>query len=350
MRIAIDIREACHPRPTGKGVWIRGCLQAMLRTNHEFLLLSDREVPSTFSLGKNSVHRFPAGLQWHFRAAAWVRRERPDAYLSPTSYLVPAMLHTSVPCVPVVHDLIAFRGEPHDRKAVLMERLLLPRAVARAAHICCVSDTTAHDLLARFPNVPKSRITSVYAGPLLSSPSPRASGTAGIVCIATLCPRKNQLRLIRAYAALPQHLRDRHPLLLAGGRGWHDQDIVDLARTTPGVTWLEYVTDTQYNELLSACAVFAYPSLYEGFGLPVLDALQRGVPVLTSRDSALAETAGDAALLVDPQNVASISAGLERLLTDTRFCDELAEKGPRRAAEFSWDRTAGKVLDVLSRL
>jgi alpha-1,3-rhamnosyl/mannosyltransferase len=351
MRIAIDVREVCRPQITGKGAWARGCLQVLLQEqSHQFLLLTDSPLPANFSGANVTTHLFKHGPGWHFRAAKFLKQEHPDVVLCPTSYLIPAILHQSVPCVPIVHDLIAFQREPHNRKAKILERALLPRALRRAAHVLCISESTKHDILERFPELPLDRLTSVFAGPFRASPPPRVAKPAGILCIATLCPRKNQLRLIRAYAALPEALKAAHPLLLAGGRGWRDVPILRLVEQTPGVQWLQYVRDSEYDALLSRCAVFAYPSLYEGFGLPVLDALQRGVPVLTSDRGSLQEVAGDAALLVDPERVPSMTDGLQRLLTDATLRERLAAAGPAQAAQYSWQRTATIVLDVLSRL
>jgi len=171
-----------------------------------------------------------------------------------------------------------------------------------------------------------------------------------ILCVATLCPRKNQLRLIEAFKLLPEKLRSTSRLILAGGRGWFDQPIVDAAASTENVQWLDYVSDEEYERLLSTCTVFAYPSLKEGFGIPALDALQRGVPVLTSDRSSLPEVAGSAALYVDPESVESIAQCLEILLTNDMMRGMLAEAGPVQATKFSWKRTVDLFLEVLRNL
>ncbi len=271
------------------------------------------------------------------------------AYVSPTSYLVPFLLPRRVPCVPVVHDLIAFRHEPHERKAQLIERLTLGRVVRRAAGVLTVSEATKADLLARYPFLDPTCVTPVFAGPMceqvpLSEPDGRT-----ILCVATLCPRKNQERLLRAYASLPDALRLRFRLLLVGARGWDDDGIIRLARTTSGAEWRDYVPDEEYQSLLATCTVFALPSLYEGFGMQVLDGLQRGIPVLTSDRGSLREVAGDAACTVDPQSVESIAEGLTGLLESAEARDALRRAGPPAAARFSWDRTANLAWDAIRR-
>ncbi len=351
MRIAIDVREACRPRPTGKGMWVRGAVTALIAENtHTFVLLGDVPPPSSWLRPNVRNVRLLAGFAWHLAALRFLRRERPDVYMSPTSFIVPALLPHGIRCVPVVHDFIAFRHEPHDRKAVLLERMFLPRALRRAAHILTTSDATCRDLRERFPRIPAEAVSAVFAGPPRENPPPTRSDGCTIVCVGTLCPRKNQRRLIEAFTLLPAALRERSRLVLVGGRGWHDADIVSAARGTPGVGWKGYLADAELDSLLQHCAVFAYPSLYEGFGLPVLDAFARGIPVLTSDRGSLKELAGSAALIVNPEDVRSIADGLAVLLSDAQRREALCARGELRANEYSWRRTANLCDKVLSSL
>ncbi len=347
--IAVDAREAFGPRRTGKGQWTRGFLEELVRRDVVLRLFVAGPVDGAWAGNAEIVRVGGTGPAWHAAVARRVGAS-PDigAYVSPTSYIVPALLSPAVPCVPVVHDLIAFRSEPHDRKARLIERLTLKRAMRRAAAVLTVSESTKHDLLARFPTLDPTAVTPVFAGPLRATVPPSRPDGKTILCIATLCPRKNQERLIRAYASLPEDLRAGHRLLLVGARGWQDGGIVRLAHETVGVEWRDYVPDDEYESLLSTCAVFALPSLYEGFGMQILDALQRGIPVLTSQGGSLREVAGDAACVVDPLSIESITAGLDRLLREEAFRQELSRKGPIAAARFSWARTADLALSAIA--
>ena len=293
--------------------------------------------------------RLPRGLRWHLAAARFLTAEHVDVYLSPSSYIVPTLVGYNVSCVPVVHDLIAFLNEPHDRKATRIERFLLRRVVRTAAHILCVSESTATALHTRFPSLPSQKLSVCYAGPTGSRAALNEADGRTILGIGTLCPRKNQKRLIEAYAALPGELRTQYRLILAGPRGWDDDEIVTAARSTSGVEWRGYVSNDELHELLRACTVFAYPSLQEGFGLPLLNALQRGIPTLTSSGSSLAEVAGDAALLVHPEDTAALTQGLFRLLTDEPLRTRLRAAGPKQAARFSWEITAQIVADTLEQ-
>lgn len=345
--LVIDVREACRPQRTGKGQWTYGFVSELLRRKFPMTLVTDRDLPDGWK-NANGMHISGSGIRWHWKVVRWLKNQANVTYLSPTSYLVPAFAPRTVRCIPVIHDLIAFHDEPHDRKATLIERWTLPRVIRRCDCLCTISESTKKDLLARYPDLDPERVTPIFAGPLHPHPEKSQPDRKTILCVATLCPRKNQLRLICSFAQLPEDLRSTHRLVLAGGRGWQDAEIVRAARETPGVEWLGYIDGKQYESLLSTCTVFALPSLYEGFGMQILDALQRGVPVLTSDRGSLKELADGAAQIVDPESTESISRGLEELLRDAPFRSGLAEKGRRRAALYSWRRTVDLFLGVVS--
>jgi len=352
MHIAVDIREALRTCRTGKGVWVFGLIQELLTRDITIMFLTDTPVPASWKSGRSQELLITGrGLMWHIRAAAALKNIADlDAYLSTVSYIIPAIFGKKIPCVTVIHDLIAFRNEPHDRKAVWIERLTLGFALQKSKKILTISESTKHDLLARYPALDSRKVTTVFAGPLREdAPANHPTGNF-ILCAATLCPRKNQKRLIQAFAALPEIIRSHTELILIGGRGWHDQDIIDLVLKTPGVIWKNYVDDREYEELLNTCTIFALPSLYEGFGMPILDAMQRGIPVLTSDRGSLKEVAGEAALIVDPDDTTSIAQGLQTLLTERNLQETLRKKGPLQAKKFTWKRTADLIISSLNQL
>lgn len=335
MKIAIDAREAFALHKAGKGQWSKGFIDELARRDLDIVLLKQE----TFS----------SGIAWHFSAAAFAKKSDIDAYVSPTSMIVPALLGERVPCIPIIHDLIAFRSEPHSCKAKYTERLLLHRVVKHAAHICTVSQTTTHDLMERYPEIDPECITPIFAGPMSEHVPQSTPDHKTILCAGTLCPRKNQLRLIRAYASLPSHLRAQYKLILVGGRGWNDEEIVDHCHKVKGVEWRDYVSDEEYQDLLSSATILAHPSLYEGFGLQVLDAMQRGIPVLTSHRGSLQEIVGDAALTIDPESEVSITKGLTLLLEDEDLQKKFATQGPAQAKNFTWKRTVDLFLAALHK-
>jgi glycosyltransferase involved in cell wall biosynthesis len=167
-----------------------------------------------------------------------------------------------------------------------------------------------------------------------------------VLADGTLEPRKNLEALIRAWLALDPSVRGDRLLALVGPRGWDDAPILAAARDA-GARLLGRVSEDELRALYAGAAAFAYPSRYEGFGLPVLEAMAAGAPVVTSNVSSLPEVAGDAALLVDPQDTAAIGAALTRILTEPGLAEQLRARGRVQAARFTWERTARETLALL---
>ncbi len=357
MHIGIDVREACSPTRTGKGQWTYGFMTELLKRNIDITLFTDRSLPDEWKTlivshrGVCAIHKSDLkGLAWHRDAATvFTKKKDMDAYLSPVSFIVPFLVGKKKKTIPVVHDMIAFRGEPHDKRAVFIERFTLKRALKHAPLVLTISETTKADILKKFPSVDPKKITCVYAA-ADSSVVPQAKEGSSIVMVSTLSPRKNQKTLIEAYAMLPEELRSKHPLVLIGGRGWQDDDIVALAKKTKGVSYKGYLSSAECAKEMEKALVVAYPSHYEGFGLPLLDAMNAGLPVLTSDVGSMREVAGDAALLVDPNNAQSIRDGLSDLLTKKDLRDALRKKGFARSKEFSWKRSADLFLESLKNV
>lgn len=341
MKIAIDAREAFSAKKAGKGQWTYGFLQELLTRNEDIAVLTDAPAMNAVVL--------PKGIKWHFSAVDFLRNNAVDLYVSPTSFITPCIIPRTVPVLSIVHDLIAFRSEKHDAKAMMIERLTMHRALKKSTHICTVSASTKSDLLEKFPDIDADTVTPIFAGPMKPEVALSQPDNKTILCVGTLCPRKNQKQLITAFASLPEALRKQWRLVLVGSRGWNDDCIVRHAQNTKGVEWKDYVSDEEYQSLLSTATVFAYPSLYEGFGMQVLDALQRGIPVLTSDRGSLSEVTKDAAFVVDPESESSIAKGLSALLQQVDIREQLRLKGPIQATAYSWKQTVDIFLEVAQK-
>jgi glycosyltransferase involved in cell wall biosynthesis len=171
-----------------------------------------------------------------------------------------------------------------------------------------------------------------------------------ILSVGTLEPRKNLSTLLAAYATLE---RSAPRLVLAGARGWHAQSLaaqVQAPALRERVVLPGYVPDDLLPDLYAGAECFVYPSLYEGFGLPPLEALACGTPVITSTTSSLPEVVGDAALLVEPTRTDELAAALRRILEDEHLRDDLRRRGPLRAARFSWERCARETMQVYQHI
>jgi alpha-1,3-rhamnosyl/mannosyltransferase len=159
--------------------------------------------------------------------------------------------------------------------------------------------------------------------------------------------------LFAAFARLPKPLRQRFPLVVVGMKGWKYDDLLGNAQALVNdgeLRFLGYVDDAQMPAIYAGAAVFCYPSRYEGFGLPALEAMSAGVPVLTSNATSLPEVVGDAGLMVDPDDVGSMSDSLALLLQDSHVCDQLTQRGIARAGAFSWDRCAQETANVYQQV
>ena len=245
-----------------------------------------------------------------------------------------APLRAPVPVVVTVHDLAVVRYPEHFTTWTrwYARTLLLP-VLRSAARVLAVSEFTKREV-AELAGVPEDRIDVAYnaASPGVWSPTgPSASGTY-VLAVGTLEPRKNLPRLIEATASLGLELR------IAGAAGWGGVRI-----EAPHVRWLGRPSDEELAIELRGAMCLAYPSLWEGFGIPVLEAMLCGTPVVTSAGSAMEEVAGGAAELIDPKNVESIAWGIERAI-DRRA--ELRAAGLARARDFSWEATAAATVDT----
>lgn len=277
------------------------------------------------------------------------------------SFSVPRFRSGRKRLVATIHDL-SFLTHPecHTRENIAHAINGTRAAVAWADALIAISQHTRQDLI-ELVGAPPDRVVVTYLAPnplcrcetdpvVLASLRQRYRLPGDfILFVGSLEPRKNIVRLLAAYARLPATLRRDVHLVIAGGRGWLNDDIRPTVRNlgvAEQVHFLGYVPEAELPGLYSLATVFAYPSLYEGFGLPVLEAMQCGTPVLTSNVSALPEIAGEAAVLVTPTEVDDIAAGLTRLLEDTALRVELSARGLARARLFSWERCAQETLAV----
>ena len=358
MVIGLDIREALD-NPAGKGRYVaelmKGLPKMMSEDSFRFYCVSRpaHELPSNAEYVPVSSR----GPLWH-RAAGHDINATCDVFLSALSYLTPQFV--TKPVVLVVYDLIAFNklAKPQKR-AQLIERVTLRRSVGQAKRIVAISNSTARDLARRYPAASAKTDLAYpaaddsfrpYPASELSDLRQRLRLEEFVLCTGTIEPRKNLPRLVKAYSYLPEQLREKYPLLLVGKLGWQHQETFDqITRTRMGkfVRHMGYVDDTDLTKLYAAATVFCYPSLYEGFGLPVVEAMQSGTPVVTSNVSSLPEAAGDAAVLVDPTKPKEITAGLRQLLDSADRRTELSKAGLQHVKRFSWADTARQVADSL---
>ncbi len=377
MRIAIEYSAAINQR-AGIGRLVRNQVSALaaLDETNEYVLLYARPnegVKERFPDAKNFQRR-ELLLRERWLTIAWHRAQLPlpadlltgpiDIYHSPDFVLPPLRRARGIL---TVHDL-AFLLRPDCADAKLSAYLeeVVPRSVRRADFVIADSENTRNDVVVLL-GVPPDRVEVVPGGvdarfspvddPALLAAARtmlQVGDAPFILAMGVLEPRKNLNRLMDAFALLKADGKlPRHKLVLAGGKGWLVDGILahhDASPVRDDIVLPGFVPDDLLPAVYSAADVLAFPSLYEGFGLPILEAMACGTPVVSSRTSCLPEVAEGAALLVDPENVEALAVALELGLTDEDLRAELRTKGLERAASYSWRSAAEKLLAIYTRV
>jgi glycosyltransferase involved in cell wall biosynthesis len=265
-------------------------------------------------------------------------------------------LLSNVPGVVTIFDL-TFQILPavHERAKRLYFPAMIRAAVAKARQVLTISESAASDLIRLHPEAAGKTHVTLLAPREMRQAAVRAdlptarNLTLRLLFVGTLEPRKNLKRLLEAWQRIPSEVRASAELAIVGATGWMIKDVIGKSETLERVSLLGSLSDEDLAKEYAKADVFVYPSLYEGFGLPVVEAMAMGLPVLTSDIGATREVAGDAAILVDPYSVDSICAGLRQLISNNELRQHLGAKGLKRAAEFSWNSTANQTLAVVHK-
>jgi glycosyltransferase involved in cell wall biosynthesis len=365
MLIGVDASRALRARRTGTERYsleiIRHLVRLPASAAHRWRLYVDAPLAAdTFpQLPHLESCLLPARRMWTHRSLASEILQRPPDVLFVPSHVIPLVLPPSrlPPAVVTIHDLgYHWFPEAHTRAQHAYLKWSTRWSVAVATQVIAVSQATARDIT-HWLGAPVDKVRVVHEAAVeLSAPTPELVDAVraryGLarpyaLYVGTIQPRKNVCRLIEAYSRLPDPGWD---LVVAGGRGWLS-DTFDAQVARAGVAgrvhFPGYVPDAYLPGLLTGATFFCFPSLFEGFGLPVLEAQARGVPVMTANGSSLPEIAGDAALYVDPTDVDAIAAAMLRLSWDEELRQRLIAAGYENVKRFSWDKAAHETLAVL---
>lgn len=268
-----------------------------------------------------------------------------------------APIHLSCPFVVTVHDVIFHRYPQYFAPRVrLLLKTLMPISMYRARAVITISEASKQDIVKHYPFV-KNKIVSIplAPGPLVETvPNMQAAqqisgGGDFILAVGTIQPRKNIKRLIEAYIKARVNDAIQASLIIVGASAWQGSEIQRIAQDSPyknDIIFAGYLDDATVSALYRTCSIFIYPSLYEGFGLPVIEAMYCGAPVITSNCSSLPEVAGDAAYFIDPYSVDEIGVALQNIFNNADLRQALITRGRIQAQKFSWHYTAAATLDV----
>jgi glycosyltransferase involved in cell wall biosynthesis len=335
----------------GKG-WSRQMRQAPLRGMDTWKRIVKRVVPRSYLVSR-------AAQQLVFSFGAKLRRI--DLYHDP-NFLA---YKFAGPTVITVHDLSWIRfPQTHPPERVAALNYLFPRSLAIADHIITDAEFVRQEVISMF-GIAADRITAIPLGvraefhqrtEVQCLPVLEKSGLkwrSYLLSVGTLEPRKNLRLALQAYAALPAQIRDRFPLVLVGMRGWLNSEIdSSLAPLieSGAVRIMGYLSDKELGDLYAGARMLIYPSLYEGFGLPPLEAMASGTPVIVSSASTLPEVVGDAGIVVDPHDATALCEAIRLLIEDQAAWLRYQAVGLERASHFSWQRCAEKTLAIYRQM
>lgn len=381
MKVQIDVQSLLEKDKTGIALTMQNVILNMVRKHKEGIyylnyfsllykpdrknILEDFRAMGCIPNECRWFHHVPYKLLYNFLPIPYSLFFGGEADITHfMNYHVPPGVKGRV--VTTIHDM-AYKAYPEtlSRKTLYMLNLSMDRSCQRADKIVTVSNFS-RDEIVKYLDVPSDKIVVVPNGVDFDKfhhnySSDEIAGTKAkygitgdyFLYLGTLEPRKNIERLVRAYNLLKKRAGTVPSLVIAGKKGWLYGpifDVVNSLRLNNDVIFTGYADEMDVPLLMNGAAAFVFPSLYEGFGLPPLEAMACGTPVITSNTASLPEVVGDAALLVDPYSVESIADAMESLLLDPALRAELKDKGLKRASMFTWEKSADIILEVYEQL
>ena len=371
MRIAVNTRLLLKGKLEGIGWFTYQTLERIVKDHpeHEFFFFFDRPYDPAFVFAPNVTpvvvhpqarHPILFYIWFEWSIPAMLRKYKIDLFLSPDSYM---SLSTKVPTYLVIHDL-AFEHYPEH--FVLSHRLYWthysPLFARKACRIATVSTFSKNDISKCYGIAP-DKIDVVYNGahdeykPL--NPIEReevkkhyADGCEYFVFAGALHPRKNIVNLLKAFVAFKQRQRTNMKLVIAGRPAWKYDEVEQMRATMPfkeDVKWVGYMNVDELSKVIGGAYALVYASLFEGFGIPILEALQCDVPAIVSNTSSMPEVAGDAALLVDPADPADIADTMHKIYKDEALRNKLIVHAREQIKKFDWNKSAERLWDSMMK-
>jgi glycosyltransferase involved in cell wall biosynthesis len=369
MLIGIDANEANVVTRVG----ISEYAYQILTKLYEFRSENKNDYSYTIYLKSNPLDHLPKSTSWwKYKvvkpAKLWTQiglpihlvttTKKPDVFLTLTHY---GPRFSRIPTIVSVMDLSYLHFPETFRKNDLYQLTKWTEySVKKAKKVITISNSSKNDII-KYYKVKEDKVKVVYLGLKnlsMNEPSEKELSEFGvnkkfILFVGTLQPRKNISRLIEAFSKLSDNLKDEHQLVVIGKKGWLYEDILsspEKFHVSDKVLFLDYVSDDDLPNFYKKAELFVLPSLYEGFGLPVLEAMRYGCPVVTSNVSSLPEAGGDAALYFKPEDVDDIKNTIEKVLTDKSLKEKMIEKGRDHYKKFTWEKAAKEVLGAIEEI
>ncbi len=369
MKISVE-SSALFVRRTGVGQYLYGLMQAVSKLDN----VNQYKLVAFLFLGKSVELPLP-GFTYKFvryipgRVYNWLFFHhlappidllvgKPDIFFFPNFTIWP--LARTKKSVVVIYDLSFVLQAQHSQWDKLLGAQV-PKSVSRASRVVTISENSKREIVQHYKTDP-AKISIVYPavdhGRFL--PGPRNDAVLGkykisgkyILYTGTLEPRKNIVGLLEAYATLPDPVRAAYSLVLAGGKGWLDDAIEAKLAQLSGLPIIRtgYIPDEDLPELYRGASLFVYPSHYEGFGMPPLEAMASGVPVITSNNSSLPEVVGNAGIMVDSNDTSALTTAIEDVLANPKQMTDMRQLGLAQAQKFNWEASAQKLVEVFEQV
>jgi glycosyltransferase involved in cell wall biosynthesis len=362
MRIAVNTRFLLKNELEGYGYFIQEIFSRLALNNpqHQFIFLFDRPYNPDFVFAENisavvisPKARHALSFKWWYdiKVPAALKKYKADVFVSPDGF---CSLLTKVPQVLVVHDL-AFLHHPQfiERHHRIFYKYYTPKFIRKAKVVATVSDFSRKDIIKQY-RVPENKILNIgSAAKAIFQPidwkekdlikEQYADGCEYFVFVGGIHPRKNLMNLLKAFSLFKTRQHTNMKLLIVGRLAWkYNKTLEKLKRYKfkDEVKMLGYLPDEELAKIIAGAYALVFPSFFEGFGVPILEGMQSGVPVITSNTSSMPEIGGEAALYADPNNPADIAEQMKLIFKDENLRSRLIEKGKLQAQEYSWDKTA----------
>jgi len=344
----------------GIGVYSRELYSALLKQDIEIApyLYGKYVFPKAYSIHSSFLQHVLEAQFFRKKITCQTKNFKPDLIHAP-DHLIPRV--NNIPVVATVMDLIPFIHPQWTRgKFRAVKNYLFKQTILSADHIITISEYSKQDLVNYF-KLPEEKISVTYLGvnPAFFEPIDVVQKLQALqqlnlqpgffLCVGTLQRRKNIEAALRAHELLSLEDRAKHPLVIVGNAGWASKELlINISKNEElgYVRWLKYLPDLTVRCLLQSAQALIYASLYEGFGLPILEAFASGCPVITANSTSLPEVAGDAAILVDPYDIDELNWQLQQVISDAKLRDNLVFKGLERVKSFSWDNCAKKTMEI----
>lgn len=367
MKIAINTRFLLHEKLEGIGIYTQEIFKRVvqLMPEHQFYFLFDRAFDDAFIYSNNVTAvvvsppaRHPFLWYWWFeRSIPKVLKEyQIDLFISPDGY---ASLNTNVPQIITIHDLAFEHYKEHTPFLVYQYyKYFVPKFCKKASKIMAVSEFTKQDIINRY-KIDSNKINVIYNGfenknETILNPTSQSSKLKAhnyFIFIGAVHPRKNVLGILKAYEHFRATFLQKYKLVIIGRKAWMNNELESFYNQMQfknDVVWIEKIERNNLLQILQHAFALVYPSFFEGFGIPIIEAMSYGVPVITSNVSCMPEIAGNAAILINPSNTNEIANAMNELIINNKLYSNLKEKGKIRAQDFNWNTSAKKVVDTIN--